>query len=127
MHLKAAHSEPEVVPAIETDSLEDSHVYVHCHCGDVPDGLLIRIWKTTFLIDAGSRHRSSLIHTENISMAPQWTIVPPSRPYSFLLIFSGLPAGCRVFDFVEEIPQPGGFRVSNIRRNEKDVYHINLL
>jgi hypothetical protein len=32
-----------------------------------------------------------------------------------------------VFDLVEEIPQPGGFVIKNIRRNETDVYHIDIL
>jgi hypothetical protein len=124
--LRNPHDEPEVILS-ETSVLDDSNVYVHCHCREAEDGLLIRIWKSTFLIDTGSGLRSSLVHAENISIAPQWTIVPASRPYSFLLIFSGLPAGCKTFDFIEDIPQPGGFKVRNIRRNEKDVYHINLI
>jgi hypothetical protein len=43
-----------------------------------------------------------------------------------LLIFEGLPKTCNAFDLIEQISQPGGFAVSGIPRNEKDVYHVNL-
>lgn len=88
--------------------------------------MLIRIWKTTFLVDRISGTRSKLIHAENISMAPVWTQIPDGREYSFLLIFSGLPKSCKQFDMVEEIAEPGGFLVRNISRNDTDVYHIDV-
>ena len=125
--LNATTEETDVVASVAVKPHDDSHVYVHCHCKQSGDGLLIRIWKTTYLIDTSSHSKSSLVHAENISMAPYWTAIPPSRPYSFLLIFTRLPGDCKVFDFVEEIAQPGGFNVRNIRRNETDVYHIDLL
>jgi hypothetical protein len=40
------------------------------------------------------------------------------------LIFSALPKDCSHFDLIEEIPEPGEFRVSNISRNKSDVYHL---
>ncbi len=88
--------------------------------------MLIRIWKTTFLIDRASGSRSQLVHAENISVAPTWTQIPDNKTYNFLLIFSGLPRSCQSFDLVEEISQPGGFFIENISRNERDVYHIDL-
>ena len=88
--------------------------------------MLIRIWRTTFLIDAASSARSQLVHAENITLAPMWTLIPGNQEYTFLLIFSGLPKSCRQFDLVEEIAQPGGFHIKNIQRNETDVYHVDL-
>jgi hypothetical protein len=125
---------PKVKPEIETDTLtsidsqsqEDSYIYVHCYFQNSFKDMLIRIWKSTFLVDKTSSARSSLIHAENISIAPQWTHIPDGVTYNFLLIFAGLPKSCRTFDLVEDIPQPGGFFVENISRNETDVYHINL-
>lgn len=122
-------------PEVDSDALEliaslmqeDSNVYVHCHFDNPYTDALIRIWKTTFLIDKDSAFKSSLLHAEKISFAPQWTLIPDGISYSFLLIFSALPKSCRVFDFVEEISQPGGFTVRNIQRNDTDVYHINLI
>lgn len=118
-------TEAETETITYTDVAEDSFVYVHCHLENYSRDALIRIWKTTFLIDHNSGHRSELLHVENITFAPLWTRVPGSS-YSFLLIFSGLPKSCRRFDLIEEIPQPGGFIVKNIARNQTDVYHVDL-
>jgi hypothetical protein len=117
----------EILSSILPSTLDDSHVYVHCRCTNRGEDLLIRIWKTTFLVDRQALTRSALIHADNITLAPNWTLVPGHTTHTFLLIFSSLPASCRQFDLVEEIPQPGGFEVRNIARNERDVYHINIL
>jgi hypothetical protein len=116
----------ETLESIDPQLLEDSFVYVHCHFDNPSDDMLIRIWRTTFLIDRASGVRSQLLHAENISYAPQWTIIPRKGDFTFLLIFGGLPKSCTVFDLVEEIAQPGGFFVKDIRRNETDVYHIDI-
>lgn len=125
---------PTPAPDVETDIaleqetivIEEGHIYVHCHFHNTYKDMLIRIWKTTFLIDQQSPNRAPLIHAENISFAPVWTPVPDGKIFSFLLIFGSLPKSCRVFDLVEEIAQPGGFEFRNIARNENDVYHVEL-
>ena len=116
----------DVLTHVDASVLEDSFVYVHCYFRNKWENMLIRIWKTTYLIDNISGTRSKLIHAENISIAPVWTQIPDKVEYSFLLIFSGLPKSCKQFDLVEEIKEPGGFLVPNIARNETDVYHINI-
>jgi hypothetical protein len=116
----------ETVVDEKTVVLEQSHVYVHCYFNNTVKDMLIRIWKTTFLIDKSSSHRSKLVHIENISYAPQWTIIPENKLYQFLLIFEALPKGCDIFDLLEDIPQPGGFFVADIMRNKKDVYHVYI-
>ena len=60
--------EGEVSASVKAQN--DSHVYVHCYFDSALDGMLIRIWKTTFLIDRQSGSRSALVHAENISYAP---------------------------------------------------------
>ena len=116
----------DTLTAIDPSSLEDSHVYVHCYFNNTQEDMLIRIWKTTFLVDKSFGTKSQLIHAENISIAPVWTQVPIRQSYSFLLIFSGLPKSCTRFDLVEEISQPGGFFIGNISRNQTDVYHVDI-
>jgi len=117
----------EVLTSIDAWTLEDQHVYVHCYYkNDLPE-MLIRVWRSTFLIDKVSGARSELVHAEKISLAPQWTIIQGKITFSFLLIFSALPKDCKVFDLVEDIPQAGGFFVSGIKRNELDVYHVDIL
>ena len=116
----------ETLTEIDPHVLEDSFVYVHCYFQNSQKDMLIRIWKTTFLIDKASGTRSKLVHMENISMAPVWTQIPSSGRYSFLLIFNALPRSCQQFDLLEDIPQSGGFFIEGISRNQTDVYHIDL-
>jgi hypothetical protein len=118
--------EGEVLTAIDPATLEDSYVYVHCYFENNSDDMLIRIWRSTYLIDRASGSRSQLIHAENISYAPMWTLIPKQGTFSFLLIFSALPKDCTVFDLLEDIPQSGGFSIQGIKRNQLDVYHVDV-
>ncbi|CAG5080416.1 hypothetical protein [Parvicella tangerina] len=98
---------------------------VHCkHTLNAGDG--IRIWRTTFLVEQPSGKKRKLIHAENISMHPTWTIMDRSGEYRFTLYFEGLSKDCKTFDLIEEIPQPGAFSVHNIPRNNQDVYRVKL-
>lgn len=114
----------EVLAAVDPAVMEDSFVYVHCMFPIQSPGMLMRIWRTTFLKDLHSSAKSELIHAENISYAPQWTMIPDVGTFTFLLVFSALPKTCTQFDLVEEISQPGGFHVKSIQRNKTDVYKI---
>lgn len=117
----------DTLATLHPELLNDSYVYVHCHFDNRWQDMLIRIWKTTYLIDRHSSAKAELIHAENITYAPHWTLIPDKQPYTFLLIFSGLPKSCKVFDLLEQIPEPGGFHVAGIVRNESDVYHVDLV
>ena len=48
------------------------------------------------------------------------------KDYWFTLVFTGLPKDCERFDLKEEIPEEGGFFVSDIRRNGTDVYSVKV-
>jgi hypothetical protein len=126
----AGTTQPEksVDTLVETDTQvqQDSHVYVHCYFENPGMDMLIRIWRSTYLIDNGSSYRAKLVHAENISFAPQWTMIPGRKYFRFLLIFEGLPKSCTQFSLLEDIPQAGGFFVENISRNETDVYHVDI-
>ncbi len=117
----------EVLASISPQTLEDSHIYVHCYFNNVYKDMLIRIWQTTFLVDKASGSRASMVHAENISIAPQWTLIADGTTFRFLLIFASLPKSCEHFDFIEEIKQAGGFLVKDILRNKEDVYHITIV
>ncbi|MEK6781397.1 MAG: hypothetical protein AABY93_06805 [Bacteroidota bacterium] len=116
----------EVLTSIQPHTLEDSHIYVHCYFDNIYKDMLIRIWETTFLIDKASGVRAGLLHAENISIAPQWTLIADGGTFHFLLVFSSLPKSCERFDFIEDITQPGGFFVQDILRNKEDVYHLTI-
>jgi hypothetical protein len=116
----------ELLASISPEQLEDSYVYVHCYYDNPHQDSLIRIWRSTYLVDTTSGTRSKLLHAENISFAPLWTLIPDGTQYSFLLVFSALPKHCAHFDLFEDIPQSGGFHVKDITRNQSDVYHIDI-
>jgi len=116
----------DILESIATAGLEGSYVYVHCYFDNPYKDMMIRIWNSTYLVDKGSGVRSKLIHAENISIAPVWTKIPDNALYSFLLVFEGLPKSCQYFDLIEDIPQPGGFEVRNVSRNDSDVYHLDI-
>ena len=105
---------------------EERQVTVHCKYDAGNEGDGIRIWKSTFLYARDSSHKSSLIHTLKISIYPSWTFIEPGKSFYFTLIFSGLPSSCKSFDLIENIPEPGGFFVENISRNDLDVYNVDI-
>ncbi|MGA1331466.1 MAG: transposase [Bacteroidia bacterium] len=106
---------------------EESQVTIHFKYTGSMWGTKVRIWKSTFLHAKGSSHRSSLVHVENISVHPTWTHVSAGETINFTLIFSGLPKDCEYFDLIEDIPEPGGFIINDIKRNNSDVYHFTML
>lgn len=116
----------DVLLAIQSLYDEQSYIYVHCYFENHWPDMLIRVWKTTFLVDQHSSARAKLVHAENISYAPQWTLIADGKVHHFLLIFTTLPKECRVFDLIEEIPQAGGFFVPGIARTKQDVYHVQI-
>ncbi len=113
-------------PALRTELLADveeqGQVTVRCRIEGDGD-LLVRIWPSTFLIGPDG-HRSRLLHAEGIVMAPHWMAVPEDGPLEFILVFEPLPRACTRFDLVEVIPQPGGFAVTGIPRNNSDLYEV---
>lgn len=126
--VKAAKPTTDTEILLETETLviEQSHVYVHCYYNNRGQEILIRIWHSTYLVDSATGAKSTLVHAENISYAPQWTFIPDRKLFRFLLIFTALPKECVSFDLLEDIPQSGGFRIEGIARNKADIYHVDI-
>ena len=103
---------------------EQGIVIVHCRYSG---GGVIRVWRSTFLLDHSSNHRSKLLHVENISLYPLWTPIEGNSGLNFTLYFEALPKSCTKFDLHEIIPQPGGFFVEGIVRNELDIYRVEII
>jgi len=119
--------EKEILESLQAKVEEEKQVIVHCCFPASPFlGNLIRIWRSTYLFDNNSDHKSHLIHAENISIYPNWTPVPFMKDFWFTLVFSGLPKDCKSFDFQEVIPEEGGFFVQSIKRNSSDIYKIKI-
>jgi hypothetical protein len=114
--------EPQVEVKIDPDV--ESQVIVHCVYFAGPFPSRIRIWPSTYLVDKVSGHRSKLLFSENIAKFPQWETVIGGTDFS--LVFEGLPRSCETFDLYEDIPESGGFRVKDIKRNHTDVYRVPI-
>lgn len=103
----------------------ESQVVLHCRMHFDSSFTLVRIWPSTILLPKVGGPVAKLQHAINIPMYPTWLKVSPS-PYLFTLIFEGLPKDCDAFDFIEHIPEEGGFICRDILRNASDVYYIDL-
>lgn len=114
---------PEVAIAAEIRPLDP--VVVHVRCAPYYARAL-RIWQSTFLLDRDSNHTSSMLGFENISLYPHWKPVPAGRAHRFTLFFEPLPKSVQVFDLSEIIPEPRGWHFPAIRRNQEDVYRLDL-
>lgn len=117
-------------PALLVDMLqqteESGQVTLHVTYPPSENDILLRIWRSSYLISRTSSHKSRLLHAENISVAPVWTTVQAGKHLNFTLIFEALPKDVFIFDFAELIPQAGGFFYPSIIRNTEDVYRIVL-
>ena len=120
-------SAPTVLPDAEDETevrpLEPVVVHVRCAPGYAAG---LRVWQSTFLLDRDSSHTSSMVGFENITLYPDWTPVPYGRPYRFTLLFEPLPKSVKAFDLSEIIPEPRGWHFPGIRRNQEDVYWLDL-
>jgi hypothetical protein len=114
---------PETLKKLKVQ--EEKQVIIHVNISAEPY-CAIRIWQSTFLIPKGSSKHCKLIHSENIGIYPDWVNLGQSGKGNFTLIFEGLPSDCTVFDLVEVIPEPNGFIVKDITRNDLDVYQVNI-
>ena len=111
---------PEVSFEVSSLVLEERTTIVHC---TLLEDSFIRIWPTTYLVqeDGG---RKPMIQAFNIVAYPNWKLVPAG--HRFTLVFEGLDKGCAVFEMVEDIPEPGGFRSGPLQRNKTDVYSLEV-
>ncbi len=121
--------DPSILKEFEMSVHEKGQVIFHCmYHNQYNFEAAIRIWRTTYLFDHHSDHKSEMVHAEKIVFAPQWQLVWPKSSSQFTLIFSGLPKSCTVFDFVEESgSESGAFIFRNIPRNSADVYYARIV
>ncbi len=119
-------TDPELLVDLLQQTEESGQITVHITYPPAQHEILLRIWRSTYLISRTSSHKSRLLHAENISIAPVWTPVKAGINFNFTLIFEALPKDVFVFDLAEIIPQSGGFFYASIVRNNEDVYRIML-
>jgi hypothetical protein len=115
-----------ILEEARTETDMEKQVIIHCFIKAYSQEMLIRIWKSTYLRDQDSSHKSKLLTAHNITVYPNWMSVKGGKGAKFTLVFSALPKACKSFDLFEDIPQGGGFFTGLISRNKSDVYSVNL-
>ncbi len=120
--------ETEVLEEVVATVLPQEEGQVIVHCIYRPNEIyeLIRIWKSTFLCDQNSNHRSQMLHAFNIPIYPKWLPLWSKKTHRFTLVFSSLPKSCKKFNLIEDIPEWGGFAVYDILRNDTDIYTVEV-
>lgn len=117
-----------ILTELEEKTYEQGQVVFHILFLSVLMPTHIRIWPSTHLYDLNSSHKSDLVHSENISLYPEWSLCPQGKGHHFTLVFSGLPKSCTRFDLVEHCTnQSGAFEIRNVNRNDTDVYYYEML
>jgi hypothetical protein len=111
---------PEIDFNIDEKIFHEKATIVHCIYTSYGR---IRIWPSTFLVQEDGT-RKKLLNAFNIAEYPEWRFA--SRGHRFTLIFEALEKTCKQFELLENIPEPGGFYVSPIHRNQTDVYNLNV-
>jgi hypothetical protein len=116
---------PDVTFKPKLQVFEEQVAIVHCtyHFPKEFQPSPIRIWPTTYLIQENGQQKK-LLQAFNISPFPAWKLV--NSGHRFTLIFEGLDKDCKIFDLLEDIPEPGGFSIKNIHRNKTDVYWVTI-
>jgi hypothetical protein len=121
--LLAPQVRPELAPVDDVRPAEPVVVHIRC---DMREELIVRIWRSTFLLDRDSSHASALVSWEAITVYPEWTLLRKNVPHVFTLVFDPLPPRVRWFDLAEIIPEPQGWYFPGIARRAPDIYYLDL-
>jgi hypothetical protein len=90
------------------------------------NGGWVNILPTTYLINADTGERLTLVQAMDIPVSPDRHVFGRAGEWkSFTLLFPRIPAFWKRFHFVE-VAGVGGFSVRDMIRNEKGVYHLVL-
>jgi hypothetical protein len=125
--IPSIHISDKAKQSLLSSTETEGQVIVHVRYHSEGQGEGIRIWPTTYLVPQEGGEKSKLITIENISLAPFWTMLYRKGDFRFTLIFSPLPKSCKLFHLWEDIDEPGGFLIRNIRRTETDIYEVELI
>src|SRR5690554_7567567 len=88
----------KLLEGIKQQTNTEQQVIVHCYFHPSSFFTRYRVWRSTYLKDLHSSHRSQLLNAYNISFYPIWTPVIGMGKVSFTLVFEGLPKDCTTFD-----------------------------
>ena len=107
---------------IDKFPLREAQVTIIIELMSFLEGDAISIPRTSFLLtDVGST-KCKLLHVMNFALSPNKTCLTLDKTHTFVLIFSPLPKGCKLFELVTQSPEKGFKLLANFKRNKEDVY-----
>ncbi len=91
------------------------------------NGGWMNIYKTTYLVNVDTKDMLKLVQAYNVPFSPaRHYFKQAGQLKQFTLLFPQIPRHWKRFHLLEVADAGGGFRVSDITRNESGVYHIEL-
>lgn len=90
------------------------------------NGGWVNIYKTTFLVNPDTKDMLPLAQAYNVPVSPaRHYFKQAGQLKQFTLLFPQVPRHWKRFHLLE-VAEKGGFRVTDITRNDSGVYHVQL-
>ena len=128
--LNSTPLKPSTKPIVEMDinidkfPLIEAQVTIIIELMSFCEGDAISIPRTSFLLtDVGST-KCKLLHVMNIALSPNKTCLTLDKAHTFLLFFTPLPKGCKLFELVSQSPEKGIKMLAYLKRNNEDIYIV---
>lgn len=123
------HDKIPMFEKIKFDFIEiknDEKTIIKCHVIYSQASEAFRLNDSTFLLDTKNNTKLKLIKYYGISPYPEWTKIKKEETLIVTLVFEKLPLNCETFSLIEDIIEPGGFLVENIKYNSTGFYEVEL-
>lgn len=108
----------------------EGQTLVHCKYvskDKYKNGGWVNIYKTTFLVNPDTKDMLAMAQAFHVPVSPaRHFFKQAGQLKQFTLLFPRIPKHWKRFHLLEVADKGGGFRVSDIARNERGVYHIEL-
>ena len=115
--------------ALEAQQAE-AQTLVHCSYvsqDKYKNGGWVNIFPSTFLVNPDTKDMLAMAQAFNVPVSPaRHFFKQAGQLKQFTLLFPQVPKHWKRFHLLEVADTGGGFRVSDISRNDSGVYHVQL-
>lgn len=123
------HDKIPMFEKIKFDFIEiknDEKTIIKCRviCSQASESF--RVSESTFLLDTKNNKKLKLIKHYGTEPYSEWTRMKKGETLIVTLVFEKLPLNCETFSLIEDIIEPGGFLIENIKYNSTGFYEVEL-
>ena len=108
----------------------EGQTLVHCKYvsqDKYQNGGWVNIYQSTYLVNSDTNDMLVMAQAYNVPISPaKHYFKQAGQLKQFTLVFPRVPKHWKRFHLLEVADSGGGFRVSDITRNESGVYHVQL-